>query len=147
MPAPANPDSSPSVRVIRVLIVDDEALVRTGFHLILDAQPDIRVVGEAADGGAVIDLLQKSPADVILMDIQMKHVSGLDATKAVLAKFVDPPRVIVLTTFDRNEYVYEALRSAAAPSFSRTHPLSSWSMPCASWPGVMPCSIPRLRGG
>jgi DNA-binding NarL/FixJ family response regulator/class 3 adenylate cyclase len=106
-PAPATP-------VTRVLIVDDEALVRTGFHLILDAQPDIQVVAEASDGAEVMDLLHRSSVDVVLMDIQMKTMSGLEATRLVLTGLPDPPRVIVLTTFDYDEYVYEALRAGAS---------------------------------
>lgn len=96
-----------------VLIVDDEALVRAGFRMVLDAQPDIHVVGEAADGDeAAAKTLELRP-DVVLMDIRMRRMNGLDATRAILAQ--NPAaRVLVLTTFDYDEYIYEALRAGAS---------------------------------
>jgi len=109
-----------SVRPLRVLIVDDQALVRAGFRMILEAQPDISVVAEAADGDAAIRLAARHRPDVVLMDIRMSGLDGLEATRRMLgpdeagrAPVGDSPRVIVLTTFDLDEYVYAALRSGA----------------------------------
>ena len=96
-----------------VLLVDDEALVRTGFRMVLDAQPDIEVVGEVSDGDEVAGAVRALRPDVVLMDIRMRRMNGVDATRAVLSE-EDPPRVIVLTTFDHDEYIYEALRAGAS---------------------------------
>ena len=100
--------------MIRVVIVDDQALVREGFRMILDAQDDIAVVGEAADGKQAIEQAQMHKPDVILMDIQMPHVDGLEATKQVMSSSRDLGRVLVLTTFDLDEYVYEAMKAGAS---------------------------------
>ncbi|HEV8602450.1 MAG TPA: response regulator transcription factor [Gaiellaceae bacterium] len=98
---------------IRVLIADDQELVRTGFRMILKAEPDIDVVGEAADGAEAVELARRLRADVVLMDIRMPVVDGLEATRRLLAASVES-RVLILTTFDLNEYVYEALRAGAS---------------------------------
>jgi DNA-binding NarL/FixJ family response regulator len=108
--------ASPS---LDVLIADDQALVRAGFRMILEAQPDIRVVAEASDGEAAIRLARRFDPDVVLMDIRMPGLDGLEATRRLLEGHeaapatVRAPRVIVLTTFDVDEYVYAALRSGA----------------------------------
>jgi DNA-binding NarL/FixJ family response regulator len=99
--------------VTTVLIVDDEALVRAGFRMVLDAQPDIQVVGEAADGDEAVSAARELSPDVVLMDIRMRRMNGLDATKAILADDKSA-RVVVLTTFDHDEYIYEALRAGAS---------------------------------
>jgi DNA-binding NarL/FixJ family response regulator len=99
---------------IRVLLVDDERLVRAGFRMILKAESDIEVVGEAADGVEAVDEARKLRPDVVLMDIRMPTLDGLEATRRVLTGPDARPRVIVLTTFDRDEYVYEALRAGAS---------------------------------
>jgi DNA-binding NarL/FixJ family response regulator len=99
---------------IRVLLADDERLVRAGFRMILKTEPDIDVVGEAADGVEVVEEAAKLQPDVVLMDIRMPTLDGLEATRRLLASPEPRPRVIVLTTFDRDEYVYEALRAGAS---------------------------------
>ena len=99
---------------IRVLLADDERLVCAGFRMILKAESDIDVVGEAADGVEAVEEARKLRPDVILMDIRMPTLDGLEATRRILAGADRRPRVIVLTTFDRDEYVYEALRAGAS---------------------------------
>jgi DNA-binding NarL/FixJ family response regulator len=99
--------------VIRVVIADDQALVRTGFRVILDAESDLEVVGEAADGGETVDLVQTRRPDVVLMDVRMPNLDGIQATRR-LTMLPQPPRVLMLTTFDLDEYVYEALRAGAS---------------------------------
>jgi DNA-binding NarL/FixJ family response regulator len=99
--------------VIRVLVADDQALVRGGFRLILDAQPDIEVVGEAADGVEALERTRALQPDVVLMDIRMPALDGLEATRRLLAD-LNPPRVLMLTTFDLDQYVYDALRAGAS---------------------------------
>jgi DNA-binding NarL/FixJ family response regulator len=99
---------------IRVFLVDDQAMIREGLRLIIDAEPDLRVVGEAADGAdAVRDIPVQRP-DVVLMDIQMPRLDGLEATRRVLAGSGQTPRIVMLTTFDLDEYVFDALRAGAS---------------------------------
>src|SRR5947209_3332069 len=99
---------------IRVLLVDDQEMVRAGFAMILDAQPDIEVVGAADDGErGIAEALRLAP-DVIVMDIRMPKVDGITATRTVLAQAGHALRVLVVTTFDIDEYVYEALRAGAS---------------------------------
>ena len=101
--------------MIRVLLVDDQALVRAGFRMILDAEPDIDVVGEASDGREAIDQVRSLRPDVVLMDIRMPELDGLEATRRVMAAAGDDsPKVLMLTTFELDEYVYEALRAGAS---------------------------------
>jgi DNA-binding NarL/FixJ family response regulator len=100
---------------IRVLLVDDEALVRSGLHLILETEPDIEVVAEAANGAEGVDAARRLDPDVVLMDVQMPVKDGIAATREIvgLARS-ESCRVIILTTFDLDEYVYEALRAGAS---------------------------------
>ncbi|WP_121750286.1 response regulator transcription factor [Streptomyces sp. E2N166] len=98
---------------VRVLLVDDEPLVRAGLRAVLEAQPDIEVVGEAADGAAVIPLVRQVRPDVVAMDVRMPLLDGIEATRALLRTVADPPKILVVTTFENDEYVYEALRAGA----------------------------------
>ncbi len=98
---------------VTVLLVDDEPLVRAGLRAVLEAQPDIEVVGEAADGAAVIPLVHRLRPDVVAMDVRMPLMDGLEATRVVLRTVPDPPKILVITTFENDEYVYEALRAGA----------------------------------
>jgi DNA-binding NarL/FixJ family response regulator len=101
--------------VIRVLIVDDQTIVRAGFAALLNAQADITVVGEAGDGLEAVQLAQRHHPDVVIMDIRMPRMDGLEATKRILADTRnDALRVLMLTTFDVDEYVYEALTCGAS---------------------------------
>ncbi|MDN5551838.1 MAG: response regulator transcription factor, partial [Brevibacterium sp.] len=90
----------PSSETTRVAIVDDQAMVRQGFGALLDAQPDMSVVGSAEDGSQVVDLVRRTAPDVILMDIRMPKLNGLDATRAVFSMPGEHPKIIMLTTFD-----------------------------------------------
>jgi DNA-binding NarL/FixJ family response regulator len=100
--------------VIRTVVVDDQALVRTGFGMILDSEPDIEVVGEAADGRDGIELCRRHRPDVVLMDIRMPGLDGIEATRTITGDPSVPTRVLILTTFDLDEYVYDALRAGAS---------------------------------
>jgi DNA-binding NarL/FixJ family response regulator len=99
---------------IRVVLADDERLVRAGFRMILVGEPDITVVAEATDGHEAVAAVRRVHPDVVLMDIRMPELDGLAATRQILDAPGTPPRVIVLTTFDLDEYVFEALRSGAS---------------------------------
>ena len=99
--------------MIRVVVVDDQAVVRAGFHTILSAQPDIDVVGEAADGLEAMQVVTAEQPDVVLMDIRMPRLDGLEATRRMMGRG-DAVRVLIMTTFDLDEYVYEALRAGAS---------------------------------
>src|SRR2546428_1226796 len=99
---------------VRVMIVDDQALVRAGFRMILEAESDIEVVGEAADGNEAVAECQQSKPDVVLMDVRMPEMDGIEATRRLLAQDEAETKVVMLTTFDMDEYVYDALRAGAS---------------------------------
>jgi DNA-binding NarL/FixJ family response regulator len=98
--------------VIKVLLADDHQLVRTGFRVILDIEDDIEVVGEAADGARAVELTRSLRPDVVLMDVEMPGMDGLEATRLITAE--DGPSVLILTTFDRDEYLFAALQAGAS---------------------------------
>jgi DNA-binding NarL/FixJ family response regulator len=100
--------------MIGVLIADDQALMRGGLRMILESQPDIEVVAEAADGRAAIEAARRHHPDVVLMDIRMPGLNGIEATQQLLAGVGPAPRVLMLTTFDLDEYVYDALKAGAS---------------------------------
>src|SRR6201747_1208783 len=110
-------------RVIRVLIADDQELVRTGFRVILEAEGDIEVVAEAENGHQAIRQAALAKPQVVLMDIRMPELDGLAATEQILRQ-PDPPTIVVLTTFDQNEYIYRALRAGAAGFLLKDAPSS-----------------------
>ncbi len=97
-----------------VLIVDDNELIRIGLRAVIEAQPDLRVVGEAADGAQVPPLVARCSPDVVLMDVRMPDVDGIQATQHLLRVSARPPRILIITTFENDEYVYQALRAGAS---------------------------------
>ncbi len=105
---------------IRIILVDDQELVRTGFRMVLEAQPDMTVVGEAADGLAAVDLVRRHEADVVVMDVRMPRLDGVEATRRICAMKGagevggDRPRVLMLTTFDLDEYAFAGLQAGAS---------------------------------
>ncbi len=107
--------------MIRVLLADDQALVRGGFRVILESQPDITVVGEAADGAEAIELARLHKPDVVLMDVRMPRLDGIEATRRLLAGDTRT-RILMLTTFDLDEYVYEAMRAGASGFLLKNSP-------------------------
>ncbi|OSM44628.1 response regulator [Nesterenkonia sp. PF2B19] len=99
---------------VRVLIVDDQSMIRAGFAALLDAQQDLAVVGTAEDGEGIVDVVRRTRPNVVLMDIRMPVVNGLEATKQIAHMPGTPPRILMLTTFDADEYVFDALRAGAS---------------------------------
>ena len=106
---------------IRVLLVDDQDLVRAGFAMVLDSQPDLAVVGEAADGAAAVRLARECPADVMVMDVRMPGLDGVAATREI-CQAAERPRVLILTTFDLDEYAFAALRAGASGFLLKSAP-------------------------
>jgi DNA-binding NarL/FixJ family response regulator len=100
---------------VRVVVADDQLLVRAGFRVLVDSAPDLEVIGEAGDGTEAVELARRERPDVVLMDIRMPRMDGLEATRRIVAdELLDGVRVLVLTTFDLDEYVYQALRAGAS---------------------------------
>jgi DNA-binding NarL/FixJ family response regulator len=99
---------------VRVLIADDQALVRKGLRMILELEPDLEVVGEAADGAQAVLATRETRPDIVLMDVRMPRMDGLEATRQLLVGGEDDPHVLILTTFDLDDFVYEALRAGAS---------------------------------
>lgn len=98
---------------IKVLVVDDERLIRAGLAAIIGAEDDLAVAGEAADGSEVPDAVRRLRPDVVLMDVRMPRLDGIQATRRILETVPEPPRIIVVTTFENDEYVYDALKAGA----------------------------------
>jgi DNA-binding NarL/FixJ family response regulator len=107
---------------ISVVVADDQELVRTGFRVILNSEPDIEVIGEAADGREAIEAAKQLGPDIVLMDIRMPVLDGIAATRRIVTGPDSRPRVLILTTFDLDEYVYEALRSGASGFMLKDNP-------------------------
>jgi DNA-binding NarL/FixJ family response regulator len=107
------PDAG-GVVLIRVVVVDDQAVIRTGLRTMLEHETDLTIVGEASNGAEAVDLVARARPDVVLMDVRMPEVDGIEATRRILAAEPPPPAVLVLTTFDDDEYVFGALRAGAA---------------------------------
>jgi DNA-binding NarL/FixJ family response regulator len=100
---------------VRVVVADDQLLVRAGFRVLVDSAPDLEVTGEAGDGVEAVELARRQRPDVVLMDIRMPRMDGLEATRRIVAdELLAGVRVLVLTTFDLDEYVYQALRAGAS---------------------------------
>ncbi|MDN0195043.1 response regulator transcription factor [Streptomyces sp. S.PNR 29] len=99
---------------IRVVLADDERMVRTALRAILSAEEDLEVVGEAATGAEAVSVVRDRRPDVVLMDVRMPEIDGIRATEQILATVGDPPRIVVVTTFENDSYVYDALRAGAA---------------------------------
>ncbi|MGW1340838.1 response regulator [Kribbella sp. NPDC002412] len=99
---------------LSVVVVDDEPLIRSGLRAIINAEPDLEVVGEAGDGAEVLPIVRRTGADVVLMDVRMPAVDGIQATRLLLENLDPAPRVLVVTTFENDDYVYDALRAGAS---------------------------------
>ncbi|MEE8603173.1 response regulator [Euzebya tangerina] len=107
--------------LIEVVLVDDQQLVRSGFRMILEAEPDITITGEAENGEAGLDLIRRVNPHVVLLDIEMPRMDGIEVT-AALGALPEPPRVVVLTTFERDDYVFRALRNGASGFLLKSSP-------------------------
>jgi DNA-binding NarL/FixJ family response regulator len=125
---------------IRVVVADDQTLVRAGFRLLVDSAADLEVVGEAVDGVEAVELARRERPEVVLMDIRMPQMDGLEATRRIAAdELLAGVRVLMLTTFDLDEYVYQACGQGPVGFCSRTpHRPTCWR-PSGWWPPGMPC--------
>ena len=132
---------------VRVVIADDQHLVRTGFRMILAAQPEIEVVGEATTGAEAVSITNELHPDVVLMDIRMPELDGIEATRQILAQDHEPTtRVLILTTFDLDEYVYDALRAGASGFLLKdtpAHQLAAGILTVADGDALLAPSITR----
>jgi DNA-binding NarL/FixJ family response regulator len=98
---------------LRIALIDDEALIRSGFAAVIGAEPDLDVVAEGADGIDAVAIARSGRADVLLMDVRMPKVDGIEATERIVSELADPPKILVVTTFDNDDYVWQALRAGA----------------------------------
>ncbi|MEV4357619.1 response regulator [Nonomuraea sp. NPDC004186] len=134
---------------LRVVIADDEDLIRAGLRIIIDAEPDLTVVGEAADGAAVLPLVRRERPDVVLMDVRMPALDGIQATERLLALDA-PPKVLVVTTFENDDHVYDALRAGASGFLlKRTRPddlIKAVKLVAAGESLLFPAAIRALAG-
>ena len=115
-------DEDSTDRTIRIALADDQAMIRAGFKLLLDNQPDMEVVGEAGTGAEALELARTVPVDVILMDVQMPDMDGIRATEALTTDGTIPARVLMITTFERDDYLFDALRAGASGFLLKTAP-------------------------
>jgi CheY-like chemotaxis protein len=139
----AEQPTPPSSMTITVAVVDDQALMRDAYTMILNVQDDLRVVGDAESGQAGVDLCRRTNPDIVLMDVRMPNMDGIEAAKIICNDPHISTKVLMLTTFDLDEYVYAACELAPTVSYSRTHPPRNSPTPCGSLPKAMPCSHPR----
>ncbi|MGW4403377.1 response regulator [Nonomuraea sp. NPDC004702] len=134
---------------LKVVIADDEDLIRAGLRVIIDAEPSLRVVGEAGDGAAVLPVVRRERPDVVLMDVRMPAMDGIQATRRLVA-LDDPPKVLVVTTFENDDHVYDALRAGASGFLlKRTRPddlLQAIRLVAAGESLLFPAAIRTLAG-
>ncbi|MGW2219768.1 response regulator [Nonomuraea sp. NPDC001684] len=134
---------------LKVVIADDEDLIRAGLRVIIDAEPGLRVVGEAGDGAAVLPVVRRERPDVVLMDVRMPAMDGIQATRR-LVTLDDPPRVLVVTTFENDDHVYDALRAGASGFLlKRTRPddlIQAIKLVAAGESLLFPAAIRTLAG-
>lgn len=134
---------APGDRPIRILLVDDQALVRAGFSSILAKLPDLEVVGEAGDGAEAVELATRLRPDLVLMDIRMPRLDGVEATRRIMELVGERPRVLVLTTFDLDEYVYQAVRAGASGFLLKDVTRRTSCTRCGWSPAASRCWRPR----
>ena len=125
---------------VRIIVADDHDVVRSGFASLLNTQPEFTVVGTAPNGLEAVRLGRELQPDVVLMDVRMPGMDGIEATRQLTRQGSNGPRILVLTTFDLDEYVYDALRAGASGFLLKTSLPNDSSMPCASSPPATPCS-------
>jgi DNA-binding NarL/FixJ family response regulator len=129
---------------IRVLVVDDEALLRTAFSSLIDAEDDLEVVGEAADGRQAVESTHRLAPDVVVMDVRMPVMDGIEATRQITSRpGPDAPRVLILTTFDLDDYVFDALRAGASGFALKSRPLEEL---LSAIPSKAPRGLDELTG-
>lgn len=110
---------------IRVLLADDEVLIRAGLRAVLECEDDLSVVGEASTGAEVLPLVRRLRPDIVLMDVRMPDVDGIQATRHIVDHVPDPPKILVVTTFENDEYVYDALRAGASGFLLKRAPVDT----------------------